>query len=55
MASLAQGDYVHFTSQGYQRLGSVLLQDILRLHESDLKVRPELASQATDEQTSQDH
>ena len=55
MAGLAQGDYVHFTSQGYQRLGSVLFQDIMRLYESYLKVRPELASQATDEQTSQDH
>jgi lysophospholipase L1-like esterase len=55
MAGLAQGDYVHFTSQGYQRLGSVLFQDIMRLYESYLKVRPELASQTTDEQTSQDH
>jgi lysophospholipase L1-like esterase len=55
MAGLAQGDYAHFTSQGYQRLASVLFQDIMRLYESYLKVRPELASQATDEQTSQDH
>jgi|HubBroStandDraft_1064217.scaffolds.fasta_scaffold07082_3 lysophospholipase L1-like esterase len=55
MAGLAQGDYAHFTSQGYQRLASVLFQDIMRLYESYLKVRPELASQATDDQTSQDH
>jgi len=55
MAGLAQGDYAHFTSLGYQRLASVLFQDIMRLYESYLKVRPELASQATDEQTSQDH
>lgn len=54
MAGLAQGDYAHFTSAGYQRLASVLFQDIMRLYESYLKVRPELASQA-DEQTSQDH
>jgi hypothetical protein len=55
MAGLAQGDYAHFTAQGYQRLASVLFQDIMRLYESYLKVRPELASQAADEQTSQDH
>lgn len=55
MAGLAQGDYAHFTSQGYQRLAAVLFQDIMRLYESYLKVRPELASQGTDEQTSQDH
>jgi lysophospholipase L1-like esterase len=55
MAGLAQGDYAHFTSQGYQRLAGVLFQDIMRLYESYLKVRPELASQGTDEQTSQDH
>ena len=55
MAGLAQGDYVHFTSQGYQRLATVLFQDIMRLYESYVKVRPELASQATDEPTSQDH
>jgi lysophospholipase L1-like esterase len=55
MAGLAQGDYAHFTSAGYQRLANVLFQDIMRLYESYLKVRPEVASQATDEQTSQDH
>jgi lysophospholipase L1-like esterase len=55
MAGLAQGDYVHFTSLGYQRLASVLFQDIMRLYESYLKVRPEVSNQATDEQTSQDH
>jgi lysophospholipase L1-like esterase len=55
MAGLAQGDYAHFTSAGYQRLASVLFQDIMRLYESYLKVRPELGSQATDEQTSPDH
>lgn len=54
-AGLAQGDYVHFTSLGYQRLASVLFQDIMRLYESYLKVRPEVSNQATDEQTSQDH
>lgn len=54
MAGLAQGDYVHFTSAGYQRLATVLFQDIMRQYDSYLKVRPELASQATDEQTSQD-
>jgi len=32
-----------------------LFQDIMRLYESYLKVRRELASQAADEQTSQDH
>ncbi|HTQ57266.1 MAG TPA: SGNH/GDSL hydrolase family protein [Bryobacteraceae bacterium] len=54
-AGLAQGDYVHFTSLGYQRLANVLFQDIMRLYESYLKVRPEVSTQATDEQTSQDH
>jgi len=55
MAGLAQGDYAHFTSLGYQRLANVLFQDIMRLYESYVKVRPELATQATDDQTSQDH
>jgi lysophospholipase L1-like esterase len=55
MAGLAQGDYAHFTSLGYQRLANVLFQDIMRLYESYLKVRPELATQATDDQTSEDH
>ena len=55
MAGLAQGDYAHFTSLGYQRLAGVLFQDIMRLYDSYLKVRPELASQSADEQTSQDH
>jgi lysophospholipase L1-like esterase len=55
MAGLAQGDYAHFTSAGYQRLANVLFQDIMRLYESYQKVRPELASQATDDQTSPDH
>ncbi|MGC9947230.1 MAG: SGNH/GDSL hydrolase family protein [Bryobacteraceae bacterium] len=55
MAGLAQGDYAHFTSLGYQRLANVLFQDIMRQYESYLKVRPDLASQATDDQTSQDH
>jgi lysophospholipase L1-like esterase len=55
MAGLAQGDYVHFTSLGYQRLATVLFQDIMRLYDSYLKVRPEVSNQATDEQTNQDH
>jgi lysophospholipase L1-like esterase len=55
MAGLAQGDYAHFTSQGYQRLANVLFQDIMRQYESYLKVRPELASQAADDQSNQDH
>ena len=55
LAGLAQGDYAHFTSAGYQRLAHVLFQDIMRLYESYLKVRPELASQATDDQSSEDH
>ena len=54
-AGLAQGDYVHFTSAGYQRLAAALFQDIMRLYDSYLKIRPELASQAADEQSSQDH
>jgi len=56
MAGLAQGDYVHFTSLGYQRLAAVLFQDIMRLYDSYVKIRPEVANQATDEQqSSQDH
>ncbi len=55
MAGLAQGDYVHFTSLGYQRLAGVLFQDIMRLYDSYLKVRPEVSNQAADEQTNQDH
>jgi lysophospholipase L1-like esterase len=55
MAGLAQGDYAHFTSLGYQRLANVLFQDIMRQYESYLKVRPELATQANDEPPSQDH
>ncbi len=55
MAGMAQGDYAHFTSLGYQRLANVLFQDIMRQYESYLKVRPELATQANDEPPSQDH
>lgn len=55
MAGLAQGDYAHFTSLGYQRLANVLFQDIMRLYDSYLKVRPEISTPAADEQTSQDH
>ena len=55
MAGLAQGDYVHFTSLGYQRLAAALFQDIMRLYDSYLKVRPEVSNQATDEQTGKDH
>ena len=54
-AGLAQGDYVHFTSLGYQRLATVLFQDIMRQYERYLKVRLEVSPQAADEQTSEDH
>jgi hypothetical protein len=54
-AGLAQGDYVHFTSLGYQRLAAVLFQDIMRQYERYLKVRLEVSPQAADEQTSEDH
>jgi lysophospholipase L1-like esterase len=55
MAGMAQGDYAHFTSLGYQRLANVLFQDIMRLYDSYLKVRPEVSTPVADEQTSQDH
>jgi lysophospholipase L1-like esterase len=55
MAGLAQGDYAHFTAPGYQRLAAVLFQDIMRLYDGYLKIRPEVSTQATDEHTSQDH
>ena len=54
-AGLAQGDYVHFTSLGYQRLATVLFQDIMRQYEGYLKVRQEVSPQAADEQSSEDH
>ena len=54
-AGLAQGDYVHFNSLGYQRLATVLFQDIMRQYEGYLKVRQEVSPQTSDEQTSEDH
>ncbi|MFN7996877.1 MAG: SGNH/GDSL hydrolase family protein [Bryobacteraceae bacterium] len=55
MAGLAQGDYVHFTAAGYQRLAEILFQDIMRQYEKYLKVRLEVSTQLPDEPTSQDH
>jgi lysophospholipase L1-like esterase len=44
-AGLAQGDYVHLTSAGYQRMGEVLFQDLMRLFETYKKSRSVVTDQ----------
>jgi lysophospholipase L1-like esterase len=41
-ASLAQGDHVHFTTAGYQRLAAVLYADLMAQYDAYLKVRSEV-------------
>jgi hypothetical protein len=44
-ASLAQGDFVHFTTAGYQRLGAVLYADLMAHFEAYSKARTEVSEQ----------
>jgi lysophospholipase L1-like esterase len=54
-AGLAQGDHVHFTASGYQRLGYTLFRDLMYNYEKYTKVRDELARTETNDQTGADH
>lgn len=53
-AGLAQYDHVHFTAPGYRRLGYTLFRDLMYNYDQYTKVRQELASRVTNEQTSED-
>jgi len=54
-AGLAQGDHVHFTTSGYQRLGYTLFRDLMYNYEKYTKVRGELARAEANDQTGADH
>jgi len=53
IAGLGQGDYVHFTAPGYDRLAEVLFGDIMRLYDQFLKVRTPVSTPISDGQSSQ--
>ncbi len=46
LAGLAQRDHVHFTHDGYRRIGQVLFHDLMYNYEKYLKVREELIGQS---------
>jgi lysophospholipase L1-like esterase len=52
-AGLAQGDYVHFTAPGYDKLAESLYGDIMRLYDQYLKVRVPVSMQISDGHSSQ--
>jgi lysophospholipase L1-like esterase len=52
-AGLAQGDYVHFTAPGYDKLGEVLFGDIMRLYEQYQKVHTPVPTPTSDGQSGQ--
>jgi lysophospholipase L1-like esterase len=43
LAGLGQGDHIHFTSPGYQRLGQALFEDLMRLYDRFVRARMEAA------------
>ncbi len=53
IAGLGQGDYVHFTASGYDRLAEVLFGDIMRLYDQFLKARAPVPAPISDGQPSQ--
>jgi lysophospholipase L1-like esterase len=53
IAGLGQGDYVHFTAPGYDKLAEVLYGDIMRLYDQYLKVRVPVSTQISDGHPSQ--
>lgn len=55
IAGLAQGDHVHFTASGYQRLGYTLYRDLMYNYDQYTKVREELARSDSNEQTGANH
>jgi lysophospholipase L1-like esterase len=52
-AGLAQPDFVHFTSPGYEKLGETLYGDIMRLYEQYLRVHTPAPTQISNGQASQ--
>jgi lysophospholipase L1-like esterase len=54
-AGLAQYDHVHFTGPGYRRLGYTLFRDLMYNYEKYTKVRAELASAGSHDETRADH
>jgi lysophospholipase L1-like esterase len=53
IAGLGQGDYVHFTATGYDRLAELLFDDMMRLYDQYLKVHVPVPTQISDGQSSQ--
>ena len=53
LAGLGQGDYVHFTAPGYDKLAEILFDDTMRLYDQYLKVRLPVTTQISDGQSSQ--
>ena len=53
IAGLGQGDYVHFTAPGYDKLADVLFSDIMHLYDQFLKVHTPAPTQISDGQSSQ--
>ncbi len=53
LAGLGQGDYVHFTASGYDRLAEVLFGDLMHLYDQYLKARVPVPTTVSDGQTSQ--
>lgn len=55
IAGLGQGDYVHFTAPGYDRLADVLFGDMMLLYDQFLKARAPVPTQISDGQSSQNN
>ncbi len=53
LAGLGQGDYVHFTAPGYDRLATILFADIMRLYDQYRSAHPRVTTQISDGQPSQ--
>ncbi len=51
LAGLGQPDYVHFTATGYDKLAEVLFDDMMRLYDQFLKVRPPAPTPISDGQS----
>lgn len=54
-AGLAQGDFVHFTAAGYQRLASVMYADIIGQFEAYQKTRTEIGAPSANGHADKDH
>jgi len=55
LAGLGQGDYIHFTYGGYQRLAAALFADIMQQYETYRRIRIEVSGPNSDEQQRKNH